>query len=175
MTRGLKVAGQLGALALVLGLLGLLVWKIASDDAPVASVGKAVPRFDLPSLSGSDRVVLAEYIGKPMVINFWASWCIPCRREAPILERGARRYEDRVVFIGVDVRDFNGDAKKFVADYGVTYPIAYDGPGKLWEPWGITGLPETFFVDRSGTIVAHKVGQIVDDDEFEKAIRKTLS
>ena len=171
----MKVAGQLGALALVLGLLGLLVWKIASDSAPVARVGEPVPRFDLPTLSGDERVVLAEYIGKPMVINFWASWCFPCRREAPILERAAKRYADRVVFIGVDVRDFNGDAKKFVADYGVSYPIAYDGPGKLWEPWGITGLPETFFVDRSGTIVAHKVGEIADDAELDEAIRKTLS
>ena len=175
MTRGLKVVGQLGALALVLGLLGLLVWKIASDDAPVASVGKPVPRFDLPTLSGDGRVAVADHIGKPMVINFWATWCVPCRREAPLLERAAKRYDDRVVFIGVDVRDFNGDAKKFVAEYGIMYPIAYDGPGKLWEPWGITGLPETFFVDRGGTIVAHKIGEISEETELDEAIRKTLS
>ncbi|MBA3384359.1 MAG: TlpA family protein disulfide reductase [Actinobacteria bacterium] len=175
MTRDLKVAGQLGALALVLGLLGLLVWKIASDDAPVASVGNPVPRFDLPTLSGDGRVVVADHVGEPMVINFWATWCVPCRTEAPLLERAAKRYRDRVVFIGVDVRDFNGDAKKFVADYGITYLIAYDGPGKLWEPWGITGLPETFFVDRGGTIVAHKIGEISDEAELDEAIRKTLS
>lgn len=171
----LKVAGQLGALAFVLGLLGLLVWKIASNDAPVARVGEPVPRFDLPTLSGDERVAVVDYIGKPMVINFWASWCAPCRREAPLLERAAKRYGDRVVFIGVDVRDFNSDAKKFVADYGITYLIAYDGPGKLWEPWGITGLPETFFVDQGGTIVAHKVGEITDDAELDEAIGKTLS
>lgn len=173
--RPLKIAAQLGALALVLGLLGLLVWKIASDDAPVASVGKPVPRFDLPTLSGDGRIAVADYIGTPMVINFWATWCVPCRREAPLLERAAKRYKDRAVFIGVDVRDFNGDAKKFVADYGITYLIAYDGPGRLWEPWGITGLPETFFVDGSGTIVAHKIGEISDDAELDEMIRKALS
>ncbi len=175
MTRGLKLAGQLGALALVLGLLGLLVWKIASDDAPVATVGKPVPRFDLPTLSGDGRVAIADHVGTPMVINFWATWCVPCRTEAPLLERAAKRYRDRVVFIGVDVRDFSGDAKDFVDEYGLTYLIAYDGPAKLWEPWGITGLPETFFVHRDGTIIAHKVGEITDEDELDEAIRKTLS
>ena len=175
MTRGLKVAGQLSALALVLGLLGLLIWKIASDDAPVASVGKAVPHFDLPTLSGDERVAVADHVGKPMVINFWATWCVPCRTEAPLLERAAKRYDDRVVFIGVDVRDFNGDAKNFVEKHGLTYLIAYDGPAKLWEPWGITGLPETFFVDRNGTIIDHKVGEITDEADLDEAIRKTLS
>ena len=175
MTRGLKVAGQLGALALVLGLLGLLIWKIASDDAPVATVGKPVPHFDLPALSGDERVAVADHVGKPMVINFWATWCVPCRTEAPLLERAAKRYDDRVVFIGVDVRDFSGDAKDFVEKHGLTYLIAYDGPAKLWEPWGITGLPETFLVDRNGTIIDHKVGEITDEADLDEAIRKTLS
>jgi cytochrome c biogenesis protein CcmG, thiol:disulfide interchange protein DsbE len=169
-----KAAGQLGALALVLGLLGLLVWKIASDDAPVAQVGKPVPRFDLPTLSGDERVAVSDHVGKPMVINFWATGCVPCRSKAPLLERSAKQYDDRVVFIGVDVRDFIGDAKDFVAEHDLTYLIAYDGPAKLWEPWGITGLPETFFVDRDGTIVAHKIGEI-DQAELDEAIRKTLS
>ena len=110
-----------------------------------------------------------------MVINFWATWCVPCRTEAPLLERAAKRYDDRVVFIGVDVRDFNGDAKNFVEKHGLTYLIAYDGPAKLWEPWGITGLPETFFVDRNGTIIDHKVGEITDEADLDEAIRKTLS
>jgi cytochrome c biogenesis protein CcmG/thiol:disulfide interchange protein DsbE len=174
--RPLKLAGQLGAVALVLALLGLLVWKVSSDTGPDARVGQAVPHFDLPALEGDDRVTIAEYLGKPMVINFWATWCGPCREEAPLLEAAARKFRDRgVVFIGVDIRDFTGDAKKFVAKYGVSYPIGYDGPAKLWEPWGITGLPETFFVGPDGTIVEHRIGPYDTSVELDEAIEKTLS
>ena len=65
--------------------------------------------------------------------------------------------------------------RKFVDEHGLTYLIAYDGPAKLWEPWGITGLPETFFVDADGRIVAHKVGEITDETDLDEAIRKALS
>jgi cytochrome c biogenesis protein CcmG/thiol:disulfide interchange protein DsbE len=172
----LKVAGQLGAVALVLALLGLLIWKIASDNGPTARVGQSVPRFDLPALGGDGRVSVDQHLGKPMVINFWATWCGPCREEAPLLVRAARKYRDRgVVFIGVDIRDFTGDAKKFVAKYDVSYPIAYDGPAKLWEPWGLTGLPETFFVARDGKIVEHRIGPYDDAGDLDAAIEKTLS
>ena len=171
----LKAAGQLGALALVLGLLGLLIWKIVSDEPPVARVGEPVPRFDLPTLSGDDRIAVADHVGKPIVINFWATWCGPCRSEAPLLERAWRKYRDQVVFIGVDIQDFTGDAKSFVDKYDLTYPIAYDGPAKLWEPWGLTGLPETFLVGRDGTIVDHKIGEYTDAAELDAAIRKALS
>jgi cytochrome c biogenesis protein CcmG/thiol:disulfide interchange protein DsbE len=174
--RALKVAGQLGAVALVLALLGLLVWKIAADDAPVARVGAPVPHFDLPALSGGGRVTVSEFRGRPMVINFWATWCGPCREEAPLLENAWQQYRNRgVAFIGIDMRDFHGDSQKFVRKYRISYPIAYDGPAKLWEKWGISGLPETFFVGRDGKIVDHRIGVFEDEAELQAAIEKAMA
>ena len=171
----LKTAAQLGALALVLSLLGLLAWKVFASEPPVARVGERVPSFDLPTLDGAERIEVDASRGKPMVINFWATWCGPCREEAPILEAAYRKYKGRVDFVGVDVRDFNGDAKEFVEVFDLTFPMAYDGPGKLWEPWGITALPETFVVDASGRIVAHQARAFEDSAELEAAIEQALS
>jgi cytochrome c biogenesis protein CcmG, thiol:disulfide interchange protein DsbE len=170
----LKTAGQLGAVALVLALLGLLGWKLFSDEGPAAKVGGPVPAFDLPALDGDGRIVVDGRSGRPLVVNFWASWCGPCRDEAPILEAAWRKYRDRVDFVGVDTRDFTGDARAFVRRFGLTFPMAYDGPAALWDIWGIDALPETFVVDASGTIVAHTT-VIETTEELEALIERTLS
>ena len=171
----MKTAGQLGALAVVLALLGLLGWKVFASEGPVARVGEPVPSFDLPTLDGEGRLVVDGKRAKPMVINFWATWCGPCRDEAPILAAAWRKYRGRVDFVGVDIKDFNGDANDFVREYDLRFPMAYDGSGSLWEPWGITALPETFVVDSSGTIVAHQARAFDDAEELEAAIERALS
>ena len=115
MTARLKLAGQAAALALVAGLLGLLVWKLTHQQhAP--RVGAAAPAFTLRRLDGDGSVSLASLRGRPVVLNFWASWCIPCKAEATALERAWSRYRgDGVVFLGVDFHDVTGDARRFVA------------------------------------------------------------
>jgi cytochrome c biogenesis protein CcmG/thiol:disulfide interchange protein DsbE len=169
----LKVAGQLGAVALVLALVGLLAWKLIESEEPLARVGGPVPTFDLPTLDGAERVQVSAENGRPMVINFWASWCGPCRDEAPILEGLWQTYKGRVDFVGVNVRDFNGDAREFVDRYGLTFPMAYDGPATTWGTWGIQALPETFVVDGDGTVVARMTiieGASMLSDAIEKAL-----
>ena len=172
----MKQAAQLSALALVLALLGLLGWKVLQDEGPAARVGEPAPRIELPRLDSDDEVVAVEFGGTVHVVNFWASWCRPCRDEAPLLQDAHEKYrDDGVVVLGIDARDFVGDARAFVREYGITYENLYDGPGKLVEPWGVSGWPETFVVDRRGVIVEHIVGPISDAEQLDDAIRKALA
>jgi cytochrome c biogenesis protein CcmG/thiol:disulfide interchange protein DsbE len=176
-SNSLKLAGQLGAVGLVLALLGLLVWKVASGDEPDARVGKQAPGFTLPRLDDTDATLsLGQYRGKAVVVNFWASWCGPCRDEAPLLQDAwEQRRADGLVVLGVDTRDFLGDGREFVRDFGLTYPNVYDGSAKLVGPWGLTGFPETFVLDADGVIVEHVVGPIEDAEQLEGAIEKALA
>jgi cytochrome c biogenesis protein CcmG/thiol:disulfide interchange protein DsbE len=176
-----KLVAQAGAVALVAGLLALLVWKLMHQDKNVAaamSSGKhpAAPNFVLRRLDGHGKLKLSSLRGKAVVINFWASWCDPCKRETPRLERSWRRWQKRgVVFVGVDVLDFSGDARSFLRHYKVSYPVVHDGSGeKVVGPYGLTGYPETFFVDRKGRLVGDHIDGPVQNGELERNIRLAL-
>ena len=101
--------------------------------------------------SGGDSRSLDLAKGRPVVVNFWASWCVPCKDEAPALQATYEQYRKQgLVVVGIDVEDFKQDAKRFAKRYGLTYPIVYDGNRSTIGKWGVTGYPETFFVDRRG-------------------------
>jgi cytochrome c biogenesis protein CcmG, thiol:disulfide interchange protein DsbE len=179
--RSTRLGAQALTVALVVGLLALLVWKVAhqiGSENVAAQVRKgdtpAAPGFTLPRLEGDGNLSLAEFDGKPLVINFWASWCGPCRDEAPLLQAAAREYHGRLVVLGIDYQDFTGDARKFVRKFGLTYPIVRDGDGSLLARWGVTGAPESFFVDRAGKVVAHVPGA-VDKETLPAGIQKAFA
>ena len=123
--------------------------------------GRQAPAFRLPRLQGDGSVALADYRGKPVVLNFWASWCEPCKGEAPILASAQRRWSNRgVIFLGVDTKDRQADGRTFQALYGMQNVSVVDTQGMLGASYGVLGFPETFFIGRDGTIVAKYVGPI---------------
>ena len=160
MTGRVRLVAQVIALACVAGLLALLVWKLTHQQhAP--PVGSAAPAFTLPRLDGPGSVSLASLRGHPVVLNFWASWCVPCKTEAPALEQDWLHYKRRGVrFVGIDFHDLPGDARTFIAAHRVTFPILDDGPGGVTGSYGISQVPETYVLDKNGKVVAHLAGPI---------------
>lgn len=176
-----KLAGQVAAVAVVAALFALLAWNLLSGEEGVRSALRAgetpdPPGFTLERLDREGTLSLAAYKGRPLVLNFWASWCIPCKEESPFLESVWRRYRgDGLVVIGVNVQDFRADARKFMRTYGITYPNVYDGKGSTVGRYGITGVPETFFVDRRGRLVPERIAGPVDDERFRERFDAALA
>jgi cytochrome c biogenesis protein CcmG/thiol:disulfide interchange protein DsbE len=175
-----RPAGQALSVVLVLGLLALLVWKVAHQvgNATIASdvqKGKRpeAPGFTLPRLDGG-TLASSSLLGKAQVVNFWASWCIPCRGEAPILEQASHRYAGNVVVLGVDHQDLTGDARGFARAHGLTFPIVVDRGDSLYGKYGATGVPETFCATRAGKVVAHVPGAVTRDS-LSQCIADALS
>jgi len=172
MVARIRLGAQMAAVAVVAGLLALLVWKLAHQTEPARGVA---PGFTLPLIDRSGEVDLAAFRGRAVVLNFWASWCIPCKEEAPRLQAAARRWATRgVVVLGIDSQDFRGDARRFARRYSLTYPLVHDGPGKTRARYGVTGFPETFFIDRRGNIVGEHIQGPVSDRQLDENIKLAL-
>lgn len=174
------------AIALAVGLVTLLAFGLAarSPDRTIddgLAQGRAVrpPGFALPAFafgrpgrvlaplwrhaSADGRVRLEELRGTPLVVNFWASWCDPCRAEAPRLQRVWTRYRSAgVLFIGLDEQDNAPDVRRFLSRFAIDYPTLKEAGDDTSRAWGTTGYPETFFVDRRGRVVSHVIGEISD-------------
>jgi cytochrome c biogenesis protein CcmG/thiol:disulfide interchange protein DsbE len=138
--------GAIGLVLLVMGI-GLVRSFVAQPDTGAA------PDFTITTFDG-DSITLSAQRGKVVVINFWASWCVPCEQEAPDLEKTWEKYRDQgVLFIGVDYVDSEEKARAFIARYGITYPNGPDLRTEISDLYHIRGVPETFIVDRDGQIV----------------------
>ena len=165
---------RIAALAVAAALLALLAYgvfvnqpKRGIDAALAAGKRPAAPDLTLPRLGDTAPVSLRAWRGKVVVLNYWASWCPPCRDESPLLERWQKRIAPRGgTVLGVDALDVTSDARSFMRHYGLTYPMLHDGDGHSQQRFGITGYPETFVIDRHGRIAAVQRGAV--DDAFMK-------
>ena len=148
-----------------LPLVGLLAYGFTTDPRAIPSplVKKPAPAFTLQTFDGGP-LSLEDLRGKVVVLNFWASWCFPaCYEEAPALERAWRQYRDRgLMVVGVDVQDAEPSARQFMGQFGLTFPNGPDPKGQISIDYGVYGVPETFVIDRQGTIAFKHVGAVSD-------------
>jgi cytochrome c biogenesis protein CcmG/thiol:disulfide interchange protein DsbE len=157
-------------------LAGLLGWNL-THQTPPPKVGAPAPAFSLHRLTGDGDVSLRSFRGKTVVLNFFASWCTPCKREAPVLEHLWRQDQtDRLVVLGVDTGpDAASDGRKFLRVHDITYPVVFDpNAGIAYNRYALPGLPVTYVLNPQGRIVGNPVVGPVSDKGYSQEFKREL-
>ena len=168
------------ATAIVAGVVGLLAYGFTRDERYIQSplVAKKAASFTLTLFDGK-TIRLEDFRGKAVLINFWASWCVPCRAEARVLESAWQKYKERgVVFLGINIQDREEDARAFMKEFGITYLNGRDESGKIAIDYGVWGIPETFFSDPQGRITYKHAGELtapIVETKLDEALRGIVS
>lgn len=160
----LPLAYLVAAAVLPLILLALLAWRLVGVAPPPASIGSLAPGFALADLDGNP-VRLADLRGRPVIVNFWASWCGPCVEEFPLLQQALDDHRtDGLAVVGIVFQDRSEPARAFLARMGAGWPAAMDPNGSVAQAYGVYAPPETFFIDRQGRVAGRQVGQLSEGD-----------
>ncbi len=159
----MSVRSSIAVLA-VLAVVGLLTYGLVSHGTSRVAVGDVAPAPTLPRLEGGGQGSLADHRGQWVLVNFWASWCIPCREEAPALERFQKQHGGQgFTVLGIDTRDLSGDGRQFAGKYELSYPQLRDGNGDMAHEYGTTGVPENFLVNPRGKVAWSTPGPVSED------------
>ena len=125
--------------------------------------------FSLETVDGGKKISLEDFKGKPVVLNFWATWCGPSKEELPLFEKMWNKFKDKdVVFLGVDVMDDRTNASEFIKNTGITYTNLYDQPGEVSSKYKVVALPATFFINKEGEIAIKNYGPFIGKDGEKK-------
>jgi len=171
MNRVVIIAGTLITAALVAVFFMALGKDPSHIDSPL--VGRVAPPFALQAVGSHETIDVTRYRGKPLVLNFWATWCVPCWDEHPVLTQGAQLTNGQVQFVGVVFQDEESKIVSFLRQRGWSYPTLVDQAGKTAIAYGVGGVPETFFLDSKGTIVAKFEGPM-SPEILQANIRKAM-
>lgn len=171
MNRTVLVVGLLITAAVI----GVLFVGLGKNPNEIRSplIGKPAPSFALREVGTGRTIDVAQFKGKPVVINFWATWCNPCWEEHPTLVSTAQAFQPKVQFVGVVFQDTEEKIQSFLNARGSSYPTLVDEKGKTAIAYGVGGVPETFFLDKNGTIVAKHSGPL-DDDMIRANLMKAM-
>jgi cytochrome c biogenesis protein CcmG/thiol:disulfide interchange protein DsbE len=179
--RGVPIWVQAIILVVLLGALAFVAWGLAKSQQESVQTGEVVPNFTLNffdkyEYQGKKEISIADLKGQVVVLNFWASWCIPCEQEAAPLEAAWKYYQPtgKVIFIGVDYVDTEPEALTYLARFGVSYPNAPDLQMRISKPFRISGVPETYIIDQTGKIAASKIGPFTTEAEIRALVDPLL-
>lgn len=152
----------------VAALLGFLTWGLISSGDGGLAKGDALPTATLPTLPPGGEASVEDFRGGWVLLNVWASWCVPCRDESPALEQFEKKNRGSISVLGVDTRDLSGDAMDFLERYDINYAQIRDASGNYADDLKTTGVPESFLIDPEGNLVAHYSGPFQTVDEIEQ-------
>jgi len=156
---------RLAFVSVAAAVVALFVYMLTREQTLASPlVGRSAPEFSIPLYAADSTVSLEGLAGRPVVVNFWASWCLSCRDEARVLEAGWQRHGSDVAFVGVAVDDEAAAAQEFIRRYGKTYLLGPDRDGSVALDYGLYGVPETFFIGAEGRILSKHVGPLTAAD-----------